>query len=75
MVEGIRQAAQQERAEDGWLTHIKVIVDDGAFHPVDSHARAYTLATLLAFEEALTHTSLVPFVETAMNPEDFTTPK
>ncbi|MDQ2716559.1 MAG: hypothetical protein M3Z08_16765 [Chloroflexota bacterium] len=63
VVQGIRQAAQQERAEDGWLTHIKVTVVDGAFHPVDSHARAYARATMLAFEDALTQTSLVP-VET-----------
>lgn len=65
VIEGIRRAAQQERAEGAQLTHIKVVVVDGAFHPVDSHARAYTLATLLAFEEALTSTSLIPFVETA----------
>jgi elongation factor G len=73
VVEGIRQVAQQERAEGGRLTHIKVTVVDGGFHPVDSSARAYTEATFLAFEEALTRTPIVPFIETVMKPEDFPT--
>ncbi|MEO6891270.1 MAG: hypothetical protein ABI456_17345, partial [Ktedonobacteraceae bacterium] len=66
VVQGIRHAVLQERAEDAGLTHIKVTVIDGASHPVDSHNRAYTQATMLAFENALTHTLLVPVVETSL---------
>ena len=72
VVEGIRQVAQQERAEGGRLTHIKVRVIDGSFHPVDSSVQAYTRATFLAFEEALTRTTIIPFIEAETKPENFT---
>lgn len=65
VIAGIQQAVHQERMVGGGLTHIQVVVVDGAFHPVDSHARAYLRATRLAFDRALAGTSRTPFIETA----------
>jgi elongation factor G len=60
VVEGIYLAALQERPSPGPLTNIRVIVTDGAYHPVDSSRHAFGMATLKAFEDALAKTELVP---------------
>lgn len=59
VVEGIRQAALQERPGSGLLTNIRIFVIGGAYHPVDSSQRAFAIATLNAFEDALAKTELV----------------
>lgn len=59
VLEGIRQAALQERVGSGLLTNVRIVIIGGAYHPVDSSQRAFTIATLKAFEDALAKTELV----------------
>ncbi len=58
VIKGIQQAAQQEHNGYDAIVHLKVIVNGGSYHPVDSRASSYT-AVMLIFERPSTATTLL----------------
>lgn len=64
VMQGIRNVAENLKLERGNpLTNIKVSVTDGRYTGSTSQARATRLATIHAFEEALTRANLIPYGE------------
>ncbi len=60
VIKGVQQAAQQERDGFNAVIDIRVIVNGGNYHPVDSRSSSYTKASALAFADALSKTHIVP---------------
>jgi elongation factor G len=58
VIDGIREAALQERPGRGVLSSLRVTVIGGSYHPVDSSQRAFAKATVRAFEDALAKAEL-----------------
>jgi len=59
VLEGIHRAVLLDHADSGLLTSIRIVIIGGAYHPVDSSQRAFTIATQKAFVDALAKTKLV----------------
>jgi translation elongation factor EF-G len=59
VIEGIKRAASQHPS--GFIVNVKVKVVGGAYHLVDSRDRSYVTATIDAFNDALSQTTLFEY--------------